>query len=333
MKHLDLLFDSYQIVHRVSRRSAYRNLDRQPNQSYSIWLILKIHLAIHWQGWTRNLFYEKLRLDGRTLRRELRLPNRLPSYSQLKKRMRRPAFEQALRAVLRLSGQEVLRRMGSEETDSALMDLTNVPSTRTDRRAAWGTDGKAWFRGYKLGIVTSRSGVVLGAAAVTANLGERHVTARLVRAARLALQDLKPRRKVKYLLADAGFAGEATYRQAHRYLHCRVLSPPRRKALPRKKKRSHRLEMMRLRSPHRYRDWGFWQTPTARRLYRQRTQIERRLSQLTDDPFEVDGRPRGTVGVPAVLRWAEAKLILWNVAVNDNIRSGRADWRLKPYVA
>jgi hypothetical protein len=138
---------------------------------------------------------------------------------------------------------------------------------------------------------------------------------------------------VKYLLADAGFAGEATYRQAHRYLHCRVLSPPRRKALPRKKKRSHRLEMMRLRSPHRYRDWGFWQTPTARRLYRQRTQIERRLSQLTDDPFEVDGRPRGTVGVPAVLRWAEAKLILWNVAVNDNIRSGRADWRLKPYVA
>jgi hypothetical protein len=333
MKHLDLLFDSYRLVDRVSRRRANRTLDRKPNQRYSIWLLVKIHLAIGWQGWTRNLFYEKLRTEGGALRRELKLPNRLPSYSQLKKRMKRRAFEQALAAVLSESGREVLRRLGPPEVETALMDLTNVPGSPADHQSRRGTDGKTWFWGYKLGLLTSRSGVVLGAAAITANLVERSVTARLIRSAGTVVSTLGRKMRVKYLLGDCGFAGDITYRQAHRYLHCRLLSPPRRKATGHRTGPSVRLQRMRLRSPHRYQDWGFWQTPTARRIYRRRTQIERRWSQLTDHPFDLDHRPRGTVGVAAVLRWAEGKLILWNVAVNDNIRCGREIWKLKPYVA
>jgi hypothetical protein len=247
--------------------------------------------------------------------------------------MKRRAFEQALAAVLSESGREVLRRLGPPEVETALMDLTNEPGSPADHQSRRGTDGKTWFWGYKLGLLTSRSGVVLGAAAITANLVERSVTARLIRSAGTVVSTLGRKMRVKYLLGDCGFAGDITYRQAHRYLHCRLLSPPRRKATGHRTGPSVRLQRMRLRSPHRYQDWGFWQTPTARRIYRRRTQIERRWSQLTDHPFDLDHRPRGTVGVAAVLRWAEGKLILWNVAVNDNIRCGREIWKLKPYVA
>lgn len=333
MKRLELLFETYQVVDRGSRRKAYRGLDRRANQKYSIWLVVKVHVAIVGQGWTRNVFYEKLQVEGAEVRRQLRLPCRLPSYSQLKKRMKRPAFEKALTAVLRESSVGVIRKLGAADLETTLMDLTNVPSSAADHQAGRGTDGKTWFWGYKRGLLTSQSGAIMGAAVITANWVERSVTARLMRLGPKTLKELRRPARVKYLVCDSGFAGEISYRQAHRYLKCRLLSPPRRKAVRRKKRPSCRVSRMRRLSPHRYRDWGFWKTPTARRIYRRRTDIERRLSQLTDHPFTLDRRPRGTVGVPSVLRWALGKLILWNVAINENIRSRRPLCNLKPYVA
>lgn len=333
MERLGLLFQLYDVIHKLSRRNAWKDLDTYPNQDYSIWTCLKIFLAYSWMGWTRHLFYSKLKSQGRNTRRLLRLPSGLPSESQLGKRIGREAFEWALLGLLRENARDLLRALGEEEVRVTMLDLTAIPSSRRDRKAKLGTDGKHWFWGYKVGLFTSRSGVVLGAAVVTANLGERHVTAKLLRLGEATLSSPFGQLKVQYLLADAGFAGEATYRDAHRRLHARAVIPPRKKANPKRRGPSRREEHMKWATPHRYRDWRFWKTPTAKRVYRQRADIERRLSQLTDAPFFVDRRPRGTVGVAAVLRYSLSKLIFWNQALWDNIAHGRETLRVKPYAA
>lgn len=335
MKCFDLLFQTYTLIRSLSRRKLWRDLDRYPNQRYSIWLCVKLYLAIAFMGWTRNLFYEKLKTSGRDLRRLLKLPNDLPSYSQLKKRMKRPAFVEALTGVLSLSATHVLHALGREEVRVTLMDLTDIPSSRKDSHARLGTsDGKTWFWGYKLGIFMSRSGVVLGAALVTANWGERRVSGRLIRLARRTIQMSFAEVPVQYLLCDSGFTGEHTSRAAHGALDCWVVSPPRRPMHPKPEYKRRDWETdLRREKPHRYQDWRFWKTPTAKRVYLLRDEIDRRFSQITDTPFEVDHRPRGTVGVQAVLCYDLAKLILWNMALNENILKGRELRRVKAYVA
>lgn len=333
MERLDLLYQLYIAIDRMSRRKVWKDLDFYPNQAFSIWRCLKLYLAFTWMGWTRHLFYIKLKKDGRKLRRLLKLPSALPSESQLGKRIARPVFERALLGLLSESAGRVLKALGEDEVRITMIDLTAVASSKKDEKAKLGTDGKHWFWGYKLGIFTSRSGVVLGAAVVTANLGERHVTAKLLRLAETTLRSSFGEVKVKYLLADSGFAGEATYRAAHRRLKCRVVMPPRKHANPDRKGPSQRESAMRRTSPHRYQDWRFWKTPTAKRIYRLRAEVDRRLSQLTDAPFFVDRRPRGTVGVGAVLRYTLSKLVFWNEALATNTAKGRPILEVKAHAA
>ena len=192
-----------------------------------------------------------------------------------------------------------------------------------------------WFWGYKLGLLTSQSGVVLGVALIKANRVERHATHRLLRTAEATLRETFGKIPIKYLMCDAGFAGEKTYEQTHRILKCRVLSPPRRQRMKKKdRKTPDRWEYKtKLSSPHRYRDWKFWKTPTAKRMYRKREAIERQFSQLTDEPFWLDRKPRGTVGLRPILRYELAKLILWHASLNENIINQRQLRRVKVYVA
>ena len=186
MNRLDLLQETYQLIDRVSRRQASEPLSRTSRQTYSIWMIVKVYLACTWMGWTRNLLYEKLSLDGGKLLRLLQLPNRVPSYSQLNKRIRSQEFERALMGILRGGAGQVLRRLGREELRTTMMDLTNIPTTGREQDAPRGTDGKVWFWGYKLGLLTSQSGVVLGVSLIKANRVERHATHRLLRTCSLA---------------------------------------------------------------------------------------------------------------------------------------------------
>jgi len=132
---------------------------------------------------------------------------------------------------------------------------------------------------------------------------------------------------------DCGFNGHQTYRIAHQLLHCRVLMPNRRRPKRQRKGPNHRLYEMRRRSPHRFRDYLFWRTPRAKKIYNSRKDIERRLSQLTDDPFNLDRGPRNTIGLRAVLRYELSKLILWDQALNENILHHRSMRKVKAYVA
>ncbi len=333
MDRLGLLFRAYQLIDRLSRRREWREGDRDPNQRYSIWRILKQHLALSWMGWTSNLFYEKLRLNPRQVRGMLKLPNSIPSRSQFYKRVRSAAFLKALLGVFNQSAVEVLKKMGSQEVRITMMDLTSVPSTGRDRHATRGTDGKDWFWGYKLGVLCSQSGVVLGVALIKANQVERHTTARMIRMARGPIRTAFGEMPVSYLLCDSGFAGEITHRQSHRYLKCRLVCQPRKEGAQDRLHVRRKERMMRWRSPHRYKDWQFWKTPTAKRIYKKRTDIERRLGQLTDDPFHLDRRPRGTVGVGPVLRWAATALLFWNQALDDNIENSRPLLNVKVHIA
>ena len=58
-------------------------------------------------------------------------------------------------------------------------------------------------------------------------------------------------------------------------------------------------------------------------MYRDREAIERLFSQLTDDPFLIDRKPRGTVGLRPVFFYELSKLILWHASLHENIVNQR----------
>lgn len=329
MTRLDLLFKTYALLARVSRHRGLHWTKKNVGQTYSLALIAKLFLAISWSGWSIHIFFQKLALEGPALRRRLRLPKKLPSYSQFQKRLKDPSLTKFLQTLLQHSARDTLKRLGPDETRVLMMDLTNVPSTRTDSKAHRGFDGTDWFWGYKLGIITSQSGIVLGAWVVNGNYTETRCRTPLIRQAHQTLRGFS----VRFLVCDCGFNGHQTYRIAHELLHCRVLMPSRRKIQRKRKGPNHWLYEMRRRSPHRFRDYQFWKTPLAKKIYNSRKDIERRLSQLTDDPFNVDRRPRNTIGSRTVLRYEFSKLILWNQALNENILNHRKMRKVKLYVA
>jgi len=338
MRRLEILFAVYRLIARLSRRQGLEGFKCKRGQDYSVWLIVKIYFALRWLQWTPNLFYEKLKLHPRLVRQVLRLPNALPSRSQFFKRVKSRDFLKAAKRIHEASAAEgfVLR----EEEQTALIDLSPIPSTRTDRHARRGVretkhGRRIYFHGYKLGAVCTLSGLTLSATLVTANKVETShgVAGTLIRNAAGALE--KAEARLKYLLGDSQFGKEPIYRHVHRYLKCRLLAPPIKRATIKKYDfPCHRwTTQLERRSPHRYRDWLFWKTPTAHTIYEKRREIEHRHSQWKDFPFFVDRRPRGTVGVQSLLRYEICMLVFWNLAVIENIRNGRETAKVKAYVA
>jgi hypothetical protein len=340
MRRLELLFGVYRLIARVSRRAESAEFKVRGNDKYSIWLILRIYFALRWLHWTPNLFYEKLKLHPLLLRRLFRLPNALPSRSQFFKRVRTPEFLKAERLIHEASAVEGLRLGGWEEEKTALIDLSPIPSAKTDHHARRGVretknGRRIYFYGYKFGTVCTISGLTLSATLIRANKIEasRGVSLPLLRSAGSVLKKAKTR--LDYLLGDAQFAKEPIHRAVHRHLKCRLLAPPEKKK-PGKRYDRTRYRWKRQtksRSPHRYRDWLFWKTPTAHRIHEKRREIEHRISQWKDYPFVVDRRPRCAVGVDRLLRHQLCMMVFWNLAVNENIRNGRKTARVKVYVA
>lgn len=342
MRRLRLLFGVYRLIARVSRRAGSEVFKRHGNDRYSIWLIVRIYFALRWLHWTPNLFYEELKLHPRQLRRLLQLPNALPSRSQFFKRVKTPEFLKAERRVHEASAAEGLALRESEEEKTALIDLTPIPSAKTDRHARRGVretkhGRRIYFYGYKLGAVCTVSGLTLSVTLVTANKIEdsRGVAGTLIRNAASVLMKAGSESWLKYLLGDSQFAKEPICRSVHRYLKCRLLAPPMKRApIKRYGLTPYRwTKQLKYRSPHRYRDWLFWKTPGAHVIYEKRREIEHRNSQWKDFPFYADRRPRCTVGVASLLRYELCMLVYWNLAVIENIRNGRETRRVKRYVA
>lgn len=264
---------------------------QEPRTDYSIWHVLRIFLLCVLEGGSPGTFYQRLELV-RGYRQIHRLPHRMISLSQLKKQMRTPMFQRALPEVFQHSAARALRRMGPEEVRVVAMDLTKLKSDPDrDRDGAWGKSTGGLFWGYKRGLIVSEGGVVLGMTLTKGNWGEFNVNRRLLRMAREVIQTSFGELPVEYVVCDAGFDGESTFKAAHQNLQAPVLRPPRRRRNPKVQTARNVLWNVRRRSPHGLRDEALWETPEAREIFRKRSGIERVNAQLKDTAIRIQEIP------------------------------------------
>jgi len=300
---------------------------------YSIWLVIRIFLLCVLEGYSGNVFFEKLQSE-RGLRQRLGLPFKLISRSQYYKRLKTAAFLQGLLEILRTSAARALEALGEEEVRVVAMDLTRIESDpRKDLWGAWGFDSRGHFWGYKLGLIVSTGGVVLGMTLMRANWVEFNVNRRLLKLARGTVLTAFGRLPVDYLVCDAGFDGESTYKGSHSHLHARVLCPPRRQRNPKAKTAKKVLSQARSLKPHRLRDQALWEEEASRGIYRLRNRVEQVNGQLKDIPLRIDEIPRARRGVKRLRPICLAKVILYNLALNVNIAAGQEIRHIRALVA
>jgi hypothetical protein len=266
--------------------------------------------------------YERIQASP-GFRRRHRLPNRLISLSQFKKRLKTRVFRRALLKLLEYSTVRALQSLDPRECEVLLMDLTSIPSNPDrDPHGRWGWDSKGLFFGYKLGLIVSKSGVILGMTLCRANRVEFHVQKHLQRLARAALWKAGRAGQVRFVLADAGFDGERTYETSKKLLGATALIPARRKINPKSPSARKSERSAQQRTPHRYEARQAWNRPERKELYRLRGEIERVNSQLKNDRFRIHQIPRRGKGIHRMVRLILAKLLIYNFTLNVNARRG-----------
>lgn len=304
-----------------------------PRDQYSVWHVVKLFIVCVLEGVCPGILYERLEITP-GYRRWLELPNRLISLSQLKKRFRTLTFQRALFEVLRESGARALRQLGSQEVRLVAMDLTRLESPPDrDRKGAWGKDSRGFFFGYKLGLIMSQEGVVLGMTLMKGNWTEFRASSRLLRRASETITSAFGKLDVEYVLCDSGFDGEPVYRTSHQELRARVICPPRRKRDRKAKTAKNVVWNGRSRTPHREADLPLWDTPMAKELARKRSGIERLNRQLKDTGLRIAEIPPRWRGVRRLGLLCLAKLAIYNMILNVNLAQGRSMRSLKALVA
>jgi hypothetical protein len=309
-------------LHSVAKSCQGDEQFREGRQ-YSVWHVLKMYLLSVFLRVSPNILYERIAEGKKAFRKAWKLPNRAISLSQLKKRLGTACTLRALVELLRVSAQRILKQVGEGEVQVVAADLTRIESTLRDAKAAWGFDSKGAFFGYKLGLVVSQSGIVLGMSLMKANWTEAKVRGRLLRMTRETLRMRGGTLTVHYLVCDSGFDGEPFYRAAHTILKAPQLCPPRRKRNPRVKSAKKYLARVKKHTPHRFKDQELWETlPDRKAIYRKRTVVEQVNGQLKDvlRIHEVQPRRRG---VKNLLRSCLAKLVIYNFALNVNAAQNR----------
>lgn len=321
-----------QAVASVARKHQV-DLVYQSRCQYPIWHVLKLLLWCTVRDIAPWVLYERLEEDP-DFRRKHGLPTQLISLSQYKKRLHSPLLRRALLQFLQWSGARALRVLGHQEVRIVAMDLTSLESSRRrDTKASWGWDSRGGFWGYKLGLICSQQGVILGLSLMKANFTEYQVNTRLIRMARETIQTAFGVMPVEYLVCDAGFDGERTYRAAHQHLHAPAVCPPKRRRSSKSKYARDILSHARCRTPFRYRDHQLWETPEARDVFRKRTVIEQVNGQLKEAPFRIDEIPPRQRGVRRLHLRCLAKAIYFNLTIIANISAGRKARQIKGLVA
>jgi hypothetical protein len=297
--------------------------------TYRVWHVLRVWLASLLEASSVHHFYRKLK-DDKSLRARLKLSRGYVSESQLNKRIKTPVFRRALGEFLSHSARQALEALRDQPARILSMDLTRLESGPRDDRTEGGFDSRGYFVGYKLGLIITHEGVVLGMTLTKANQTELNVNRRLIHAAARTLQG---KVDMDYLLCDSGFDGEPTFREAHRKLGARVICPPRRKRNPKAKRASAVLSEARRLRPHRTSDEALRDSDEGGELYRNRTRIERLNGQLKAAPWRVGEVPVRRRGITNLLALCLGKLVLYNCALNLNIAKGQPIAQVKHLVA
>lgn len=299
---------------------------------FSVWHILKVLLCGAVHGMSVPTFYER-KARQRGFLKQYGMPNRTISRSQLYKRLGTPEVVRGWMELLRQSAVRALQGLGSEEVRVLAMDLTNLRSDAwRDALGAWGFSSTGGFYGYKLGLIASRSGVVLGMTLMRANWTELTVNCRLLRMARETILGAFGELEVDVLVADSGFDGERIYRGSRQLLQAPLLCPRKRRRDPKAKQARQVLKNALWRSPFRERAQQLWGDPEFAGLYRHRTVIEQINGQLKET-LRIDEIPSRRRGVRNLLPICLSKLVIYNCALNANIRQGREPRRIASLLA
>ncbi len=215
---------------------------------------------------------------------------RLPSQSQMSRRLRQPRFERFARRI-----EGAIMRAGRSPALAYAVDGKALPiaSHSRDRHAGYGRAAGGLARGYKLHAIVDTNSVVWAWRLAPMNKDERPMARRMLR-------DLT---NPGYLLADANYDSNALFAEAHaRGVQCVI---PRRYGAGRRL--GHRAQ-----HPSRMRSRDMLETPHVTfgpTLLRQRLAIERWFSRLTARAGGLTCLPPWTRTHRRVKQWVRAKLI------------------------
>ena len=178
-----------------------------------------------------------------------------------------------------------------------MMDSTSLPVGRMshDPDAALGV-----YRsyGYRWHVLTSEDGVILGSAVHPANVHDVRVAPTLVEQAR-------SRGAIRWLVADAAYDSERLHHLIHQQLRARFIAPLNDRG---KRRRCYRTP---------FRAWlsARWESPPVRRLWRQRSSIERVFSRLKSSQFGLWALPPWVRHLANVRRRIELKIVLYHASL------------------
>ena len=179
------------------------------------------------------------------------------------------------------------------------VDMTDVNSRFKDDLADGGFCSKGYFYGYKLHLIVTRDGVPLTTVLTKANLTEASVNDKLTDKLDRSLTK-KQRERLRNVVADAGYDSNRIYEDFQESgLEMIATVNPRRdgrlkeKELSRKTKRE-------LKERGKARDLGIlrYHTQRGKKLYKERTVVERVFSQLKTHLL-----PRGSKGKSEKMPW------------------------------
>lgn len=284
-------------VYRFVRKAAGRFCDAQSRRGRpDTYSMDDVALCWLWAAFrNRSLSAVMNQLKSRTQRRlwgclGFPFPCHIPHETTLRRRALRPDF-------LRFFGkvQRFLKRRLRPNTKYCLIDSTPLPVGRLsgDPDASWGFHQ---LRGYRWHTLTSADGVILASDITAAREHELSVAPRLVNDAR---QDGY---RSAWLVADKGYDSEPLHRRVREQWRGRLLAP----LSARGGKHSFK------RTPLRHWLYDRWKTPSVRRLFRQRTAIERMYSVLKSSLFGLWMLPPWVRRLPNVQRWIALKTILYH---------------------
>ena len=218
-------------------------------------------------------------------------PRRIPSQSRMSRRLKSASVRRLIDAL----EQRVLR-CGRPAPIASAIDGKALPvgTHSHDPHAKWGRGSGVWAKGYKLHLLLSLCGTILGWRLSSMNGDEREMARRLFKQTRCA----------GYILGDKQFDANYLYDEAS--MHGGQLVVPRQKG-PTKGLGSRRQAPGRLRSRDLMENTI---SPFGRQMHEARDVIERKFGYLTSTGGLLTHLPSWVRTYGRVRQWVQAKLIL-----------------------
>jgi IS5 family transposase len=229
----------------------------------------------HWPLWCRRL--------------------KLPSYSQLNKRLKTPSVQNAIRQL----GIELRQQWPVGLDKAADGKPLIVGGFSHDPDARWGKVPDGWAKGYKLHVLADSSGAIEDFERTPLNAGEATVL-------RQILQRQKPGRlSGATLRADANYDSNPTYRTAAQ-AGARLVAPRRKPGTG----LGHHPQHPDRRAAIAELEHSCDGLPAHKR---HRNRIEQTLAHLTNLPFGLWALPNFVRRLPRVRLWVTAKIVLYHL--------------------